>query len=216
MDADVLFGSDSEDDVSSEGSSTKILTLSSLLIDEATGKRRTVHPASRGVALWPDGENRFAPKYVGPLVLDQTLGGDVGGERGFKAAVAMAPGTLLLAESPVVLWSDIGIEDGRGGEGLVPFEVRVLQGCLARADAADLIAAMAPLYPVRIEDYADLSEVELLRQDESICKWIAELPRSVVAIGADEALRLILALRSNAFASGLYPYFAMSVFSTMR
>ena len=192
-----LFGedSDSDSDVSTAESTGPYLRT---LVDEH-GRRKAIHPASRGVAL---ASQPCPPKYIGPIVLE-ALGASVGGGRGFVAAAALPPGTLLLSEVPLLLWSDMGIEDGRGGDGLVPFEVRVLRGALSKANAREIVTAMGPLYPETLDDYADQSVVHSLRSDEMHATLLRDLPSEHIALAQDEALRLVLALRSNSFASGV-------------
>jgi hypothetical protein len=200
-------GSDSDDGGSPCGSASAALNTMSTLVD-SEGRLRSVHPSARVELVKPhdDADEAMAPAapaYVGPIVLDHGLDPSVGGCRGFTAATALAPGTLLLAEKPVVLWRDLGIANGAREAGDVPFEVRALAGMLARPDAKRLVHAMGPLYPERLEEYADQEVVESLRADEQHTEWLANLPSDYVALSLDEVLRLVLALRSNAFASGV-------------
>ena len=72
------------------------------------GRRTSRHPAS-DVRLYKEEEaSAWEPKYIGPvrLVDEQEA---IGGGRGFVATQDLEPGTLLLAERPVVLWRDLGI-----------------------------------------------------------------------------------------------------------
>jgi hypothetical protein len=215
--ANDLFGSDSEsDDGGPLGGPVPTASTLSALVDGA-GRLRTVHPLAR-VELFPskaidDGADptlgndtdqvSLAPKYVGPIVLDRGLDPSVGGCRGFTAATALAPGTLLLSERPVVLWKDLGIASGARESGDAPFEVRALAGMLARRDATRMVAAMAPLYPETLSEYADQAVVASLKADAQHAAWLENLPTQHVALNADQSLRLVLALRSNAFASGV-------------
>jgi len=209
--ANGLFGSDSDsdDDSSPNGSAPAAVNTMSALVD-GEGRLRTVHPSAHVELVKPqhsDGNDAAlapaAPTYVGPIVLDHGLDPSVGGCRGFTAATALAPGTLLLAEKPVVLWRDLGIANGARESGDVPFEVRALAGMLARPDAKRLVHAMGPLYPEQLEEFADQKVVASLKADEQHAEWLANLPNDHVALSPDEALRLVLALRSNAFASGV-------------
>jgi hypothetical protein len=246
MDVDDLFGSDESDE---EEVNDSRLTKAAMLVDES-GKRRTRHPYAR-VDLWGPGKSGPLPKYVGPIILERELGGDVGGGRGFVAACPIAPGTLILAEAAVVKWSDLGIADGsRMGD--VPFEVRVLQEVLANPNSnpndtngnnnintaaaanppvcapATFVAACEQLYPNPLSEFADpslvvelmanavhaglLSELAVTRR-RSACKQppkssspgvvIEEEDGSLQLNEEEELLRLVLALRSNAFASGV-------------
>jgi hypothetical protein len=206
--ANDLFGSDSEsDDGGPLGGPVPTASTVSVLVDGA-GRLRTVHPLAR-VELFPSkaiddtDQVSVAPKYVGPIVLDCGLDPSVGGCRGFTAATALAPGTLLLSERPVVLWKDLGIASGAREPGDAPFEVRALAGMLARRDATRMVAAMAPLYPETLSEYADQAVVASLKADARHAAWLENLPTQHVALNADQSLRLVLALRSNAFASGV-------------
>ena len=235
-----LFGSDDsdeEDDKQEVGSTTVVsdaptASFHRSLVD-SHGRRIAVHPASRvslldtnsmETRLKPLSDNiksLVQPKYIGPIVLKCSFDGkNVGGGRGFVAATAIPPGTLLLAERPVVLWSELGIHNG--SDGSIPFEIKVLAALLKRDDAVTIFSAMECLYPEKLEDYADQSVIEALRADEVHATLCVRLPsmkthqtsNGVTLSGTrklnpDEALRLVLAIRSNSFASGLYLHFAM-------
>jgi hypothetical protein len=212
-----VFGSDESDGSDNDdahqggiGGRAKALTFARV---DSNGRRFAAHPASH-VNLFrkemPLMRNMLT--HVGPIVLERNSG-VIGGGRGFVAGAAIAPGTLLLAEQPLVRWSDLGIRDGRTGR--LPFEVRVLSALLKRGDASQLVEAMDCLYPRTLTEYADQTVVAALRCDAGYTALLNGLPNMKTSadlrrkLSADEALRLILALRSNAFASGLYLHFAM-------
>ena len=106
-------------------------------------------PRVAGPGLFPEAYN---PARYGPIHLAEALP-DVGGGRGYVAATALPPGTLLMSETPLMRYDDLPSDP------TTPFEVRVLQRLLAQANASALLLALAPLYPMSLQDFSDQAEV---------------------------------------------------------
>jgi uncharacterized membrane protein YgcG len=146
------------------------------------------------------------PIHAGPIEL--RLYPDCG--RGFAASRDVAPGEILMIEAPLVEWP--GVE--RGAEPLL----REVLGSEARESA---LAALAQLHPVSIELVSAEAQARLAREhaeaiDKLLPMWQQAYAHDTEAEARRKLLRLCLAVRWNAFDSGLFLHEAIFNHATAR
>ena len=136
--------------------------------------------------IWP----QHPAIFTGPIELASDP--SVGGGRGFLATRDLQPGELLLAEAPLLAWSEEDTHE------LLP----MLRAVLGSPDA---LRAMRQLHPTQLtpalrEQWsAERSEVV-----ESLVPQLQAVGGHSAAEARDELLRLCLCLQFNGFASGLF------------
>jgi SET domain len=165
------------------------------------------------------------PLYMAPGIQVVSSLGQFGGQRGFLATERIAPGTLLLVETPVVAWSDYEIaSDETVHDTLLDiFETHFLE----HLNLPQLLEDLEYLHPTKAvvdscmqspppPESIDLQEqvydpMQELRQhykhSDRIQQIIARLPPESQSV--QDIFRILLALRYNGLETGLYLYAAM-------
>ena len=152
---------------------------------------------AQALQVWPD----HPPLRLGPIAFAELV--DECG-RGFVASRDIAVGEVLMVEAPLVRWP-----------GAERTPLVLLRAVLASDACHAVVAAMRRLHPVDLQPLASLADLEAEYQptiDALLPLWrAAGLPRDAVpgaaAAASDERaslLQLCLAVRWNAFDSGLF------------
>lgn len=141
--------------------------------------------------LWHD----EPPLFVGPIALK--VYPDAG--RGFAATRDIQPGEILMVEAPLIAWP--GVERGA---------LPLLSAVLRSNERERLLAALGRLHPESLDSVATDTLAALAEENEGTIGELLPLYREHVATARGDAsdrlmlLRLCLAVRWNAFDSGLF------------
>ena len=143
----------------------------------------------------------FPPYFAGPIELARVE--EFGGSRGFVALRDVNPGELLLAETPLLAWSD---DEPRTA-------LSILQPLLRRPDLKIALCALKHLHPQTTDDVgghlAHLSEVYAITVSELIPLWHVAVEQGRAPRRSEhdiqwELLRLCIAVQWNAYNMGLF------------
>lgn len=145
------------------------------------------------LALWPS----HPPELLGPLCLVER---PCGGARGLAASRAIRAGEVLLAERPILSWRSAR-----------PELERDLRALLSSAGRDDTIRALRQLHPTSLSELPPAELRKFEREYEGLLDDLLPLlaPPESAAESAEPAaratvLQLVLAVRFNGFASGLF------------
>eukprot|EP00752_Nemacystus_decipiens_P006630 g5961.t1 len=161
------------------------------------------------------------PVYQHPSVRYEPCLPHRGGGRGFVAAADIAPGTLLLVERrflPIPTAVECGLAGGMGQEELCLRWILELPS----AKLEEVLGELRWLHPQALEDLPDSEAAELMSRHEQTAKdMLSRLDKVQSSAGRDAStnafgldvrgiVRLLGALQSNGFASGIYLHPAMT------